>query len=189
MQVVKCIVVGDHGVGKTCLLISLATNSFRGDYVPQVADNCLISIMMDGVPINIEFWDTPGQESEDRTRPLAYPNTDVFLACFSVVSLGSFHHIKTKWFKEVRQYCSSVPVILVGTKIDLRDNQGVIDRLSSKNLSPVTYDDGITLAKELGAITYIECSSLEHRGLRELDKRVAYAGRGIKYKKKGCCIM
>ena len=182
-------VLGDHGVGKSSLLISLATNSFRGDYIKNIVENCSGMILVDGVPINVEFWDTPGQESEDRIRPLAYPNTDVFVVCFSVVSLGSFHHIKTKWFKEVRDFSNDVPVILVGTKIDLRDNQGVIDRLSSKNLSPVTYDDGITLAKELGAITYIECSSLEHRGLRELDKRVAYAGRGIKYKKKGCCIM
>jgi len=52
--------------------------------------------MVDGKPINLGLWDTAGQEDYDRLRPLSYPQTDVFLICFSVVSPPSFENVRTK---------------------------------------------------------------------------------------------
>ena len=52
--------------------------------------------MVDGKPINLGLWDTAGQEDYDRLRPLSYPQTDVFLICFSLVSPPSFENVKTK---------------------------------------------------------------------------------------------
>ena len=52
--------------------------------------------MVDGKPINLGLWDTAGQEDYDRLRPLSYPQTDVFLVCFSLVSPPSFENVKTK---------------------------------------------------------------------------------------------
>lgn len=52
--------------------------------------------MVDGKPINLGLWDTAGQEDYDRLRPLSYPQTDVFLCCFSLVSPPSFENVKTK---------------------------------------------------------------------------------------------
>ena len=49
---------------------------------------------MDGVPVTFEMCDTPGQDDFDNLRPLVYPNTDVFLLCFSVVIPSSFHNIR-----------------------------------------------------------------------------------------------
>jgi len=52
--------------------------------------------MVDGKPINLGLWDTAGQEDYDRLRPLSYPQTDIFLICFSLVSPPSFENVKTK---------------------------------------------------------------------------------------------
>ena len=52
--------------------------------------------MVDGKPINLGLWDTAGQEDYDRLRPLSYPQTDVFLICFSIVSPPSFENVRTK---------------------------------------------------------------------------------------------
>ena len=52
--------------------------------------------MVDGKTISLGLWDTAGQEDYDRLRPLSYPQTDVFLICFSLVSPPSFENVKTK---------------------------------------------------------------------------------------------
>lgn len=52
--------------------------------------------MVDGKPISLGLWDTAGQEDYERLRPLSYPQTDVFLICFSVVSPPSFDNVRAK---------------------------------------------------------------------------------------------
>ena len=53
-------------------------------------------MVVDGVPVSLGLWDTAGQEDYDRLRPLSYPQTDVFLICFSIVSRASFDNVKAK---------------------------------------------------------------------------------------------
>ena len=122
--------------------------------------------MVDGRPINLGLWDTAGQEDYDRLRPLAYPQTDVFLICFSLVDPASFENVKTKWYPEVRHHCNNVSTILVGTKLDIRQDQETIEKLKDKGLDPITYPMGVAMAKDVGADKYLECSALTTKGLK-----------------------
>lgn len=109
-------------------------------------------VTVDGAPVNLGLWDTAGQEDYDRLRPLSYPQTEVFLICFSLVNPASCENVKSKWISEIRHHAPDVPIILVGTKMDLRDDRATIDRLSQRGLTPVSYSEGLLLAKEIRAV-------------------------------------
>lgn len=188
MQNIKCVVVGDGAVGKTCLLISYTTNAFPGEYIPTVFDNYSANVMVDGKPINLGLWDTAGQEDYDRLRPLSYPQTDVFLVCFSVIATSSFENVKAKWIPEIQHHAPGVPLVLVGTKSDLRDDQEQISQLQSKGLHMVTQPAAEQMAQEIGAAKYLECSALTQEGLKAVfDEAIRAALQPKKKKKKGGC--
>jgi len=106
-------------------------------------------------------------------RPLSYPQTDVFLVCFSVTSPASFENVKEKWFPEVHHHCPGVPCLIVGTQVDLRDDQAVIEKLARQKQRPITTEQGERLAKELGAVKFVECSALTQRGLKNVFDEVS----------------
>jgi len=168
MQNIKCVVVGDGAVGKTCLLISYTTNAFPGEYIPTVFDNYSANVMVDGKPINLGLWDTAGQEDYDRLRPLSYPQTDVFLICFSVISTASMSNVSKKWFPEINTHCGGTPVVLVGTKADLRQDVTTKSQLQAKNMSMVSVEQANALKAEIGAVKYVECSALTQDGLKNV---------------------
>eukprot|EP00622_Pseudochattonella_farcimen_P004893 FR740404.1.p1 GENE.FR740404.1~~FR740404.1.p1 ORF type:complete len:136 (+),score=10.46 FR740404.1:178-585(+) len=124
--------------------------------------------MVDGKPINLGLWDTAGQEDYDRLRPLSYPQTDVFLLCFSITSPHSFENDSSKWFPEIKHHAPKVPFILVGTKLDLRDDQDTIERLLQKRQAPVHQAEATSQATELNAFKYLQCSALTHTGLNQV---------------------
>jgi Ras-related C3 botulinum toxin substrate 1 len=167
-QDVKIMVVGDPSVGKTCMLISYTTNSFPGEYVPTVFDNYTANAIVEGHPINLGLWDTAGSKEYDTLRPLSYPGTDVFIICFSLCSPETFENVKSKWHPEIVQYNPKTPFILVGTKLDLRDNPDMIQNLKSNGLEPISGDLGDKLAKEIGASKFLECSALSQRNLPQV---------------------
>ena len=165
---VKCVVVGDGAVGKTSLLISYIENRFSVDYVPTVFDNFTTGVEVDGRLINFALWDTEGQEEYARLRALSYPETDVFLLCFSVVSPSSYDNIKSKWNDEITHNCPDAKTMLVGTKIDLRSDKETIENLTSKGEKVLSPEMGTQLASQIGARMYLECSALTQEGLKKV---------------------
>ena len=141
------------------LLLSSSSNSF---------DNYTANVFVDGRPISLGLWDTAGQDDYDRLRPLSYPDTDVFLICFSLVSPNSFHNVADKWYPEISHHAPGVPKILVGTKVDLRDNPSEVERLRERRQSPVTEAQGDAMKKKISAVCYKECSALTQQGLKDI---------------------
>jgi len=170
---IKCCVVGDGAVGKTCLLVCYTKNEFPEQYVPTVFDNHSTMLMCDGKVINLQLWDTAGQEDYNRLRPLSYPGTNVFIVCFSCISTTSYDNIRHRWMPELQRHCPNVPIILVATKIDLRNDSDVLAKLKTMGERTLTKQDGEKLAKEIGAVAYVECSSKTMENVNEVfDKAV-----------------
>ena len=158
-------------------------------------DNYSANVMVDGKAINLGLWDTAGQEDYDRLRPLSYPQvpfltsppcfccfccdfrlpdscldaqTDIFLLCFSVVSPPSFENVRAKWNPEITHHCPGTAKLLVGTKVDLREDKDTMDRLADKKMSPISPEQGEHMKKEIGAYKYLECSALTQQGLKNV---------------------
>ncbi|XP_007548508.1 PREDICTED: rho-related GTP-binding protein RhoG-like [Poecilia mexicana] len=168
MQTIKCVVVGDGAVGKTCLLISYTTNAFPEEYIPTVFDNYSAQMSVDGRNVSLNLWDTAGQEEYDRLRTLSYPQTNVFIICFSIGSPSSHANVRHKWHPEVSHHCPNVPILLVGTKKDLRGDNETVKKLKEQGLAPTTNQQGNALAKQIGAVKYMECSALQQDNVKEV---------------------
>eukprot|EP01091_Cochliopodium_minus_P007298 TRINITY_DN171_c0_g2_i1.p1 TRINITY_DN171_c0_g2~~TRINITY_DN171_c0_g2_i1.p1 ORF type:complete len:200 (-),score=58.27 TRINITY_DN171_c0_g2_i1:64-663(-) len=168
MQSIKLVVVGDGAVGKTCLLVSYTSNAFPGEYIPTVFDNYSASVMHNGKPVCLNLWDTAGQDDYEKLRPLSYPQTDVFVVCYSIISRASFSNVKNKWIPELKYYSPNTPIVLVATKSDLRKDEKVLKRLQERNENVITYTEGSQFSTSIGASKFIEVSSLTQHNLSNL---------------------
>ena len=88
--------------------------------------------------------------------------------CFGIDSPVSFENITEKWQPEVKQFCPHVPIILVGNKKDLRNDDAVIRELSKMKKKPISYKQGTKVASLIKATAYLECSALNDEGVREV---------------------
>ncbi|NXX77178.1 RHOA protein, partial [Urocolius indicus] len=205
----KLVIVGDGACGKTCLLIVFSKDQFPEVYVPTVFENYVADIEVDGKQVELALWDTAGQEDYDRLRPLSYPDTDVILMCFSIDSPDSLENIPEKWTPEVKHFCPNVPIILVGNKKDLRNDEHTRRELAKMKQAaqgqlglclplafvplqePVKPEEGRDMANRIGAFGYMECSAKTKDGVREVFEmatRAALQARRGK-KKSGCLLL
>ena len=106
------------------------------------------------------MWDTAGQEDYDRLRPLCYQRSSAVIVCFAVNARTSYENVEVKWMPEVRHHCPHTPVILVATKIDLRNKKGARRSL--------TTEDGDELWARISADAYSECSSKTGAGVADV---------------------
>lgn len=194
----KLVIVGDGACGKTCLLIVFSKGTFPDIYVPTVFDNYVADVDLDGRRVELALWDTAGQEDYDRLRPLSYPDTNVVLICFSIDLPESLSNVQEKWISEVLHFCHGVPIILVGCKVDLRDDPSTIQKLKEEGgLAPVSSAEGNAVAEKIGALKYIECSAKKNYNVDEVFKSATRASlmakeKGNKKKsgkKKTCSIL
>ncbi|KAK7079892.1 hypothetical protein SK128_020183, partial [Halocaridina rubra] len=123
--------------------------------------------------VEITFCGTETCKDYERLRPLVYPGTDLVLACYSITAPETLRSLPEKWIPEVRHYLPNVPIILVGSWKELRDDPHTLQKLQEKSQLPVTYEEGQAMAKEIGALSYMECSPRTARGMPELLSAIA----------------
>lgn len=73
-----------------------------------------------------------------------------------------------QWYPEISHHCPSTPVVLVGTKTDLREDKKSVEKLQQIKLSPITKNEGLKLQRSIAAASYVECSALTQEGLRNV---------------------
>lgn len=191
----KLVIVGDGASGKTCLLVVFLKGEFPTEHVPTVFDNYLIDVQVDGRKVELQLWDTAGQEDYDRLRPLSYPDSHVILITFAIDEPDLLENVEEKWMPEVKHFCPGLPVLLVGCKIDLRDDPDTLSKLSAANKKPVSTEEGERLARKIGATKYIECSSKLNLGVKEVFEHSTRASLSVAKKRpkrnvvKGGCVL
>jgi len=171
---IKVVFVGDLGCGKTSLGLTYTTKEFPEVYTPTIFDNCETELEYNGHTITLGLWDAV-RDPNSRLRALCYPETDVFLLIFSVDSPPSYDNILTAWFPEVEHHAPDAKRIVVGTKIDLRNDEDTLARLQENGLAVITEEEGESLAEKVKAIGYLECSALTREGVDNIfDQIVRY---------------
>lgn len=91
--------------------------------------------------------------------------TDIFIICFSTISRASFENVKSKWMPELHKHSPGVPIILIGTKTDIRDDEEILKKFEVT--SPVFASEAEQLVKQsAGLNVYAECSALTQDGLK-----------------------
>lgn len=86
-----------------------------------------VEVKVDDSPVQVTLCDTAGQDFLDPLRRLCYPDSDVFLLCFSVVKPDTFISIQKKWAPSFRK--SHASIVLVGTQTDLRTDPRIVSEL------------------------------------------------------------
>ncbi|XP_057311892.1 ras-related protein Rac1-like [Hydractinia symbiolongicarpus] len=179
---IKCVVVADIGVGRTTLLITYATKQFPTEYIPTVFDNYVVDVELkeSEESARVGLMEAANHfEEEERLRPLIYPQTDVFLICFSLSNQKSYEHVRTKWHPELKRYRPTAAIVLVGTKLDTRNDKEYAEKHEKEGRKIITTEEGIELAKKIGAVKYLECSALTQQGVNEVFDEVARAGLNV----------
>lgn len=128
------------------------------------------------IVILISHYLSFSQDEFDKLRHFCYSRTDVLLLCFSVVSPASFQNVYEKWVPEIRRRCPLTPVLLVGTQCDLRQDVKVLIELARRREQPVPEQDARALADKIGAVTYVECSALTQKNLKDVFDAAISAG-------------
>ncbi|KAH8824490.1 small GTPase-binding protein [Flagelloscypha sp. PMI_526] len=187
----KLVIVGDGSVGKTCLLIRFAADTFPEVYVPSLFENYVADIRVDQKDVELALWDTSYDGEYRGYRPPVYPGSHVVLLAYSIDSPDSLENIMEKWITEVYHFVPQVPVILVGCKKDLRDDERILKDLARTGQRPVTFNEGLTAALRIGAGQFFECSAKTGEGVPEIFEIAARAAmdRQTRRRAGGSCIV
>jgi Ras-related protein Rab-1A len=122
----KLLVIGDSGVGKTCVLLRFADDTFSDHYMSTVGVDFKISTLnTDGKVIKLQMWDTAGQERFRTIRNSYYRGANGILVVYDVTDRNSFENVQY-WVEELRRFApKDVKMLLVGNKTDLAKKRAV----------------------------------------------------------------
>jgi len=186
MKKIKCVFIGEPNTGKTCCLISYTSHGFPGEFIPRIMDTCNVNLIAFGRPIILEIQDTAGLETY-YSLGSRYKHCDIFLLCFSIISPQSLDNLQSRWLPHIQRLYPGVPVLLVGTKIDLRNDKEAISHLG---LQPISQDKIQEKMKEMGTTNYVECSAFTQEGLHNVfDEAIRVTALHALQRSKNACIV
>ncbi|GHJ89239.1 hypothetical protein NliqN6_5641 [Naganishia liquefaciens] len=152
---IKLLLIGDSGVGKSCLLLRFCDDAWTPSFITTIGiDFKIRTIELDGKRIKLQIWDTAGQERFRTITTAYYRGAMGILLVYDVTDEKSFANIKT-WHQNIEQHASEgVNKILIGNKCDWDEKRAV------------TLEQGRQLADELG-LRFVETSAKDNEGVEE----------------------
>eukprot|EP01089_Gocevia_fonbrunei_P006213 TRINITY_DN16788_c0_g1_i1.p1 TRINITY_DN16788_c0_g1~~TRINITY_DN16788_c0_g1_i1.p1 ORF type:complete len:235 (+),score=53.08 TRINITY_DN16788_c0_g1_i1:60-707(+) len=152
---IKVAVMGKGGSGKTCMCITWITGHFPGEYIPTTFEQTFCKIIVDDQQVNLEVTDTAQREEYCRLTPLYTAGSHVVILTASVVNKNDWENLResSSYIRSITR--GNIPIVLVGTKIDLRETMSDV----------VSFEEGNKIASDIGAVKYLECSSITKEGL------------------------
>lgn len=164
----KLLLIGDSGVGKTCLICRFTEDEFHNDHISTIGiDFKLRTIVIDGSKVRLQVWDTAGQERYETITKQYYRRAQGVFLVYDITNLNSFNNIR-KWLTYVKEFADDdVSVMVLANKCDKSKRRRV------------TKEQGVQLAKELNA-DFCECSAKSKENINRAFEALA---RQIKQKK------
>jgi small GTP-binding protein len=145
--ILKIVLLGDTGVGKTSLVYRFIENRFSTDFKSTLGVNLLKrTVEVEGNQVTVQIWDLGGQEAYKRLRKLYLDGASGALLVYDVTNTASFDHL-TEWFNSFIETRSGRPAVLIGNKVDL------------KEIKKVTTEQGKTFSNEKQCVEFIEASA------------------------------
>ena len=122
----KIIIIGDSGVGKSCLCLRATKNVFDTIYSPTIGFEFMtFMIKVDEKPIKLQIWDTCGQEVYRSLISSFYNNSSLALIVYSIDNEDSFNNLEF-WLNELKTKGNpDINIFLIGNKADLEDNRKI----------------------------------------------------------------
>ncbi|XP_051534777.1 ras-related protein ORAB-1-like isoform X1 [Myxocyprinus asiaticus] len=131
----KLLLIGDSGVGKSCLLLRFADDTYTESYISTIGvDFKIRTIEMEGKTVKLQIWDTAGQERFRTITSSYYRGAHGIIIVYDVTEQESFNNVK-QWLEEIDRYaCENVSKLLVGNKSDLSSKK-VVDFTTAKEFA------------------------------------------------------
>ncbi|XP_075301160.1 ras-related protein Rab-13 isoform X2 [Opisthocomus hoazin] len=116
----KLLLIGDSGVGKTCLIIRFAEDNFTSTYISTIGiDFKIRTVDIDGKKIKLQVWDTAGQERFKTITTAYYRGAVGIILVYDITDEKSFENIQN-WMKSIKENASAgVERLLIGNKCDM----------------------------------------------------------------------
>ncbi len=132
---IKLLLIGDSGVGKSCLLLRFSDDSFTTSFITTIGiDFKIKTIELDGKRIKLQIWDTAGQERFRTITTAYYRGAMGILLVYDVTDEQSFQNIRN-WIRNIEQHAAdNVDKILIGNKCDMESDK-VVEKARAQRLA------------------------------------------------------